>query len=80
MHTSAMEQQKKSLQKQIDALNKVMSGMDSRLDKQKFIESNNTTFMIPKKFELAQARRDEVSQEFVRFLIPLRIQHDPPPP
>ncbi|XP_059099709.1 SLIT-ROBO Rho GTPase-activating protein 1-like isoform X3 [Tigriopus californicus] len=59
MHTSAMEQQKKSLQKQIDKLNKVMSGMDSRLDKQKFIESNNTTFMIPKKFELAQARRDE---------------------
>ena len=27
------------------------SGLDSRLDKQRFFESNNATFMIPKKFE-----------------------------
>ena len=33
--------------------------MVSRLDKQRFIESNNSAFMIPKKFEYAPVRRDE---------------------
>ena len=33
--------------------------MDSRLDKQRFFENNNASFMIPKKFEYTPARRDE---------------------
>ena len=30
-----------------------------RLDKRRFVESNNASFMIPKKFEYAPVRRDE---------------------
>jgi SLIT-ROBO Rho GTPase activating protein len=59
MHVSGMEQKKRHVQQDVDALNKTLSGLDSRLDKQRFIESNNTTFMIPKKFEYTPVRRDE---------------------
>jgi SLIT-ROBO Rho GTPase activating protein len=62
MHLSGMEQCQRSLQQDVDSLSKALSAMDSRLDKQRFIESNNTTFMIPKKFEYAPVRRDEVRQ------------------
>ena len=37
----------------------IFLGLDSRLDKQRFFESNNATFMIPKKFEYNPVRRDE---------------------
>ena len=60
MHQSGMDQRRRSLQQDIDNLNKALSTLDSRLDKQRFIENNNTTFMIPKKFEYAPVRRDEV--------------------
>ena len=60
-HSSGIEQVKRSLQTQIDQLGKSLAAIDSRLDKQKFIESNNITFMIPKKFEYSPVRRDEVS-------------------
>ncbi len=59
MHVSGLEQRKRHVQQDVDALNKALGGMDSRLDKQKFIEANNTTFMIPKKFEYTPVRRDE---------------------
>lgn len=52
---------------QIDQLGKSLAAMDSRLDKQKFIESNNITFMIPKKFEYSPVRRDEVSSMAFEF-------------
>jgi SLIT-ROBO Rho GTPase activating protein len=42
-----------------DSLDKTLAGLDSRLDKQRFFESNNATFMIPKKFEYNPVRRDE---------------------
>ena len=59
MHVSGMDQIRRSLQQDIDSLNKSLSALDSRLDKQKFIEFNNNTFMIPKKFEYNPVRRDE---------------------
>ena len=59
MHVSGMEQRRRHIQQDVDALNKTLSAMDSRLDKQRFIESNNSAFMIPKKFEYAPVRRDE---------------------
>ena len=61
MHVSGLDQRRRSLQKDSDQLGKALAGLDSRLDKQKFIELNNNTFMIPKKFEYTPARRDEVS-------------------
>lgn len=60
MHVSGMDQVRRSLQQDIDNLNRNLAGLDSRLDKQRFIEANNTTFMIPKKFEYSPVRRDEV--------------------
>ena len=61
MHSNGLDQIRRSLQQEIDALSKSLGGLDSRLDKQKFFEYNNTAFMIPKKFEYSPVRRDEVS-------------------
>ena len=63
MHVSGMDQRRRSLQHDIDHLNKGLSALDSRLDKQRFIEFNNNTFMIPKKFEYTPVRRDEVGKK-----------------
>ena len=63
MHSNGLDQVRRSLQQEIDALNKSLGGLDSRLDKQKFFEYNNTAFMIPKKFEYSPVRRDEVRYE-----------------
>merc|ERR1719510_747743 len=59
MHSSGLDQIRRSLQMDNDALDKTLAGLDSRLDKQRFFESNNATFMIPKKFEYNPVRRDE---------------------
>ena len=63
MHSNGLDQVRRSLQQEIDALNKSLGGLDSRLDKQKFFEYNNTAFMIPKKFEYSPVRREEVRYE-----------------
>ena len=59
MHSNGLDQVRRSLQQEIDSLGKSLAGLDSRLDKQKFFECNNTAFMIPKKFEYTPVRRDE---------------------
>ena len=43
-------------------MNKCLSNLDSRADKQRFLEANHTAFMIPKKFDAAtyQKKIDEV--------------------
>ncbi len=61
MHVSALDQQRRALQQSVDGANRCLGALDSRKDKQRFIEHNNTTFMIPKKFEYTPVRRDEVS-------------------
>ena len=60
MHSSGLDQIRRSLQIDIDAVGKTLVGLDSRLDKQRFFEYNNAAFMIPKKFEYTPVRRDEV--------------------
>ncbi|XP_037091631.1 rho GTPase-activating protein 4-like, partial [Pollicipes pollicipes] len=45
-----------------DGLHKTISCLDSRLDKQKFIEANNNPFMLPKKFEFMPHRGDLTSR------------------
>ncbi len=44
-------------------MNKCLSNLDSRADKQRFLEANHAAFMIPKKFDAAtyQNKIDEVS-------------------
>ena len=59
MHSDAINNVKKSLQQDIYGLEKSLNGLDSRLDKQRFFESNNSAFMIPKKFDYNPVRRDE---------------------
>lgn len=59
MHSSAEEGRQTSLQAGLDALHSNITSLDSRLDKQRFLEYNHTAFMIPKKFDF-QGRNDEV--------------------
>ncbi|XP_040563935.1 SLIT-ROBO Rho GTPase-activating protein 1 isoform X2 [Lepeophtheirus salmonis] len=59
MHSSGLEQKRRSLQNEIDSLNKSLSVLDSRLDKQRYFESKNATFMIPKKFEFNPSSKDK---------------------
>jgi SLIT-ROBO Rho GTPase activating protein len=60
MHVSAEEGRQRSAQCGIDAMNNSINSLDSRLDKQRFLEFNHSAFMIPKKFEF-QGQRDEVT-------------------
>ena len=67
MHSSGLDQVRRSLQVDIDSVGKALSGLDSRLDKQRFFEYNNAAFMIPKKFEYNPVRRDEVRMDFFKL-------------
>lgn len=64
MHISAEEGLERSVQAGLDNLHGCIGGLDSRLDKQRFLESNHTAFMIPKKFEFQGLRGDDVSIKF----------------
>eukprot|EP00096_Caligus_rogercresseyi_P000876 TRINITY_DN1143_c0_g1_i7.p1 TRINITY_DN1143_c0_g1~~TRINITY_DN1143_c0_g1_i7.p1 ORF type:complete len:1149 (+),score=380.76 TRINITY_DN1143_c0_g1_i7:406-3852(+) len=68
MHSSGLEQKRRSLQIEIDAFHKSLSLLDSRLDKQRYFESKNATFMIPKKFEFNPSSKDK-STEFDKNLL-----------
>ncbi|GBL83980.1 SLIT-ROBO Rho GTPase-activating protein 1 [Araneus ventricosus] len=59
---NAEECLKKSQQASIDGMNKCITNLDSRVDKQRFLEYNNSAFMVPKKFEFQPHKGDEVSQ------------------
>ncbi|XP_047735502.1 SLIT-ROBO Rho GTPase-activating protein 1 isoform X3 [Hyalella azteca] len=61
-HQSGQECFKRSLQTSIDDLQKTITNLDSRLDKQKFLKYNNAAFMLPKKFEFQGHKGDEVCQ------------------
>ncbi|XP_067126010.1 SLIT-ROBO Rho GTPase-activating protein 1-like isoform X3 [Centruroides vittatus] len=62
MHVSSEECLRKSQQSSIDGMNKCIASLDSRVDKQRFIEYNNSAFMVPKKFEFLAHKGDEVMQ------------------
>jgi SLIT-ROBO Rho GTPase activating protein len=67
MHSTGQDQIRRSLQNDIDGLTKALSGLDSRLDKQRFVENNNAAFMIPKKFEFNSVSRNEVLKTVLRL-------------
>ncbi|XP_050413172.1 SLIT-ROBO Rho GTPase-activating protein 1 isoform X1 [Patella vulgata] len=62
MYLSVHEHLKQTHISAIDSLNKCISDLDSRADKQKFMELNNSVFMLPKKFEFQPFKGDEVRQ------------------
>merc|ERR1719471_1335585 len=57
--SDAIKQLRKSEQNDIDSMEKIITGLDSRLDKKLFLEKNEAAFMIPKKFEYQPVRWDE---------------------
>ena len=60
-HISGQECFERTLRTGIDELKKSINNLDSRLDKQRFLEYNNAAFMLPKKFEFQGHKGDEVS-------------------
>uniref|UniRef100_T1IUP1 SLIT-ROBO Rho GTPase-activating protein 1 n=1 Tax=Strigamia maritima TaxID=126957 RepID=T1IUP1_STRMM len=62
LYVSSDECMKKSRQLAIDNMNKGVSNLDSRLDKQRFLEHNNSCFMMPRKFEFSGLKGDESAQ------------------
>ncbi|XP_076750089.1 SLIT-ROBO Rho GTPase-activating protein 1 isoform X2 [Xylocopa sonorina] len=63
MHCSAEEGRQRSLQSGAEQLAACVGALDSRADKQRFLESHHSAFMIPKKFEFQGQRGDEVVVE-----------------
>ncbi|XP_035828526.1 SLIT-ROBO Rho GTPase-activating protein 1 [Aplysia californica] len=62
MYLGIHEHQRNAHSKFVDSLNKCITDLDSRADKQKFMERNNVVFMLPKKFEFQSFKGDEVCQ------------------
>lgn len=54
LYVFSEEIKKDSLATTIEQLNKILSSLDSRVDKQKFLEAHNSAFVLPKKFEFNQ--------------------------
>ncbi|RZF41497.1 hypothetical protein LSTR_LSTR000211 [Laodelphax striatellus] len=68
MHISAEEGHQSSVQAGLDALHSNIASLDSRLDKQRFLEFNHSAFMIPKKFEF-QGKTDEFAEPELQKLL-----------
>lgn len=64
-HVAAEEGRQRSVQAGLDQMAQTVTALDSRHDKQRFLESNHSAFMIPKKFELQGQRSDEEVSLFV---------------
>ncbi|KYM75368.1 SLIT-ROBO Rho GTPase-activating protein 1 [Atta colombica] len=62
MHCSAEEGRQRSLQSGAEQLAAFVGALDSRADKQRFMESHHAAFMIPKKFEFQGQRGDETPE------------------
>lgn len=62
MYLSVHEHLRNEHQKFVESLNKCITDLDSRADKQKFMELNNQVYMLPKKFEFQPFKGDEIRQ------------------
>ncbi|XP_076448200.1 SLIT-ROBO Rho GTPase-activating protein 1-like isoform X3 [Babylonia areolata] len=62
MYLSVHEHLRNEHLKYMESLNKCITDLDSRADKQKFMEMNNQVFMLPKKFEFQPFKGDEIRQ------------------
>lgn len=63
MHVTAEEGRQRSVQNGLDALSACINSLDSRLDKQRFLEYNHQAFMIPKKLEFQDQRGADVNSD-----------------
>ncbi|XP_076182600.1 SLIT-ROBO Rho GTPase-activating protein 1 isoform X2 [Ptiloglossa arizonensis] len=69
MHCSAEEGRQRSLQSGAEQLAACVGALDSRADKQRFLESHHSAFMIPKKFEFQGQRGDETPEPELQKLL-----------
>ncbi|XP_076645698.1 SLIT-ROBO Rho GTPase-activating protein 1 isoform X2 [Halictus rubicundus] len=69
MHCSAEEGRQRSLQSGAEQLSACVGALDSRADKQRFLESHHSAFMIPKKFEFQGQRGDEAPEPELQKLL-----------
>ncbi|XP_076639408.1 SLIT-ROBO Rho GTPase-activating protein 1 isoform X2 [Colletes latitarsis] len=69
MHCSAEEGRQRSLQSGAEQLTACVGALDSRADKQRFLESYHSAFMIPKKFEFQGQRGDETPEPELQKLL-----------
>lgn len=75
MYVSGEESLKRAKQVDIDNMNKCVASLDTRVDKQRFLEYNNAPFMIPKKFEFQGHRGDEENAVSVDKSIQDEMEH-----
>ncbi|UYV74217.1 SRGAP1 [Cordylochernes scorpioides] len=59
-HLCAQQAVVKAEQVAMEGTAKCVAGLDSRADKQRFLEANNSAFMVPRKFEFQPPHRGEV--------------------
>lgn len=64
MHVTAEEGRQRSVQSGLDTLSACINSLDSRHDKQRFLENNHQAFMIPKKLEFQDQRNEETNVSF----------------
>ncbi|XP_037069231.1 SLIT-ROBO Rho GTPase-activating protein 1-like [Pollicipes pollicipes] len=78
MATDAQEGTIDGLRQGVEALTRAVSALDARLDKQRFIEANNASFMLPKKFEFVPYKGDIMSRYDVdpAILDETRLRYD----
>ncbi|XP_050497536.1 SLIT-ROBO Rho GTPase-activating protein 1-like isoform X1 [Diabrotica virgifera virgifera] len=69
MHITAEEGRQKSVQSDLDSLSACINSLDSRLDKQKFLENNHAAFMIPKKLEFQRQKTDESPEPAIQSIL-----------
>ncbi|KAF7287489.1 SLIT-ROBO Rho GTPase-activating protein 1-like isoform X2 [Rhynchophorus ferrugineus] len=69
MHVTAEEGRQKSVQNGLDTLSACINSLDSRLDKQRFLEYNHSAFMIPKKLEFQGQKTDEPAEPEIQNLL-----------
>ncbi|KAJ8950263.1 hypothetical protein NQ318_021117 [Aromia moschata] len=69
MHVTAEEGRQKSVQNGLDTLSACINSLDSRLDKQRFLEYNHSAFMIPKKLEFQGQKTDEQPEPEIQNLL-----------
>ncbi|KAK2581026.1 hypothetical protein KPH14_006074 [Odynerus spinipes] len=74
MHCSAEEGRQRSLQSGAEQLAACVGALDSRADKQRFLESHHAAFMIPKKFEFQGQRGDETPEPELQKVLHLEME------
>ncbi|XP_060536893.1 SLIT-ROBO Rho GTPase-activating protein 1-like isoform X2 [Cylas formicarius] len=69
MHVTAEEGRQKSVQNGLDTLSACINSLDSRLDKQRFLEYNHSAFMIPKKLEFQGHKTEDTAEPEIQNIL-----------